>query len=169
MAQELKVRISNPQAIETKIQSLGGTLTEETDFEDTYFNQPEGEVFKIGYTDKGYFLIQMKRTPEGRFDMIKNQKIDNADQVKAEMGNEYGIKCVLEGKRKIYSLNNITYTINTISQHGAFLIITGENPTQDIVTTQLGIANPEYITVSFDNLPITPATTPTQPSPASSQ
>lgn len=168
MAQELKIRITNPQIIEDKLISLGATLGEETDFEDTYFNQPTGEVFKIGYTDKGYFLIQFKRNPEGKFDMLKNQEIDNADEVKAEMGNEYGIKCVLEGKRKNYSLDNFTFTINHINQRGTFLIITGENPTQDFVTTKLGITNPEYITDSFDNLPIVPPTTPTQSPPASS-
>ena len=169
MTQELKLHLTDPQAIETKLQSLGAIFIDETNFTDTYFNQPEGEVFKITYNNKGYFLVQLKRTPQGTFDTIKNQKIDNADDVKAEMGNEYGIKCILEGKRKNYSLNNFTYTITTINQRGTFLIITGESPTQALVTMELGIANPEYITVSFDNLPIIGATTPAQPSPASSQ
>ena len=169
MAQELKVKIADPQALETKLQSLGATFVEETDFEDTYFTQPDGDVLKITYTNKGYFLIELKRTPQGTFNTIKNQKIDNADEVKAEMGNEYGIKCTLEGKRKNYSLNNMTYTINAITNRGTFLIITGEDPTQDLVTTQLGITNPEYITVSFDNLPVLTPTTPVLPSPASQQ
>lgn len=169
MTQELKLHITDPQALEEKLNSLGATFVDETNFADTYFNQPEGEVFKIGYTNKGYFLIQFKRTPEGKFDMIKNQKIDNADEVKTEMGNEYGIKCVLEGKRKNYSLDNFTITINDINERGVFLIITGENPTQEFVTQKFGITNPEYITISFDNLPLLPSTTPTQPSPASSQ
>lgn len=162
MAQELKIRIIDPQAIEEKLKSLNATFVEETNFADTYFNQPEGEVFKITDSSKGYFLVQLKKTPEGRFDMIKNQKIDNSDQVKSEMAHEYGIKCVLEGKRKNYSLDNLTITINLINQRGAFLIITGENPTQDFITTKLGIANPEYITVPFDQLPLTSFTIPTQ-------
>lgn len=167
--QELKLRISDTQAIEEKLKSLGATFVEETEFSDTYFNQPDGEVFKITENNKGSFLVQLKRTPQGTFDTIKNQKIDNPNEVKTEMGNEYGIKCVLEGKRKNYSLDTFTITINLIHGRGAFLIITGENPTQDFVTTKLGIATPEYITISFDNLPMLASTTPTQPSPASSQ
>jgi adenylate cyclase class IV len=162
MAQELKLHLTDPQAIETKLQSLGATFIDETNFTDTYFNQPDGEVFKITYNNKGYFLIQLKRTPQGTFETIKNQKIDNADDVKAEMGNEYGIKCVLEGKRKNYSLDDLTITINLINQRGAFLIITGENPTKDFVTQKLGLTNPEYITVPFDQLPLTSFTIPTQ-------
>lgn len=167
--QELKLRISDPQIIEEKLKSLGATFVDETNFSDTYFNQPDGEVFKVTENNKGSFLVQLKRTPEGKFDTIKNQKIDNPNEVKKEMGNEYGVKCVLEGKRKNYSLDNFTITINLINQRGTFLIITGENPTQDFVTTKLGITTPEYITVSFDNLPVLPSTTPAQSSPVSSQ
>jgi adenylate cyclase class IV len=160
MAQELKLRITDPQAIETKLQSLGATFVDETNFTDTYFNQPEGEVFKIVDTKNGYFLQSLKAV-DGKFTLIKNQPIENADAVKTEMGNEYGIKCVLEGKRKNYSLDNITITLNLINQRGAFLIITAENPTQDFVTQKLGITTPQYITVSFDQLPLTSFTIPT--------
>lgn len=169
MSQELKIYITDPLAIETKLQSLGATLSEETNFTDTYFNQPEGEVFKICDTDIGYFLIQLKRNSEGKFEMVKNNQIDHADQVVAEMTKEYGIKCVLTGKRKIFMLDDKRFIINLINERGNFLVISGENPTQDIVTTQLGITNPEYITVSFDNLPAVAPTKPTQPSPAPAQ
>ncbi len=169
MAQELKIRITDVQALEEKLKSLGATFIEETNFSDTYFNQPEGVVFKITYNNQGYFLVQLNRTPQGNFEVIKNQKIENPNEVKAEMGHEYGIKCVLEGKRKNYSLDNFTITINLINDRGTFLIITGENPSQELVTQKLGLTNPEYITVSFDNLPLLPSTTPTTPAPASSQ
>jgi len=160
MSQELKVRITDPQAFEEKLNSLGATGLDETNFTDTYFNQPKGEVFKVTDTGDGFYLIQFKRTPEGRFEYTKNNKIENANEVIAEMTGEYGVKCVLTGKRKVFSLGNVKITISTINERGNFLIVTGENPTEDFIVNKLGIQNPEYITVSFDEVPQTAPTTP---------
>lgn len=165
--QELKIRVADSSALETKLQSLGATFVEETSFTDTYFNQPDGEVFKVIEKDQGYFIIQLKRNALGKFEVIKNNPIEHADQVIAEMTNEYGVKTVLKGKSKTFTLNSLVMQLLIYETIGNFLVISGENPTQEFVTTQLGISNPEYITVSFDN--IQPATTPAPPSPASSQ
>ncbi len=166
MELELKIKLTDPEAIDNKIQSLGAAVTGETEFTDTYFNQPEGEVFKVTDTRDGFYLIQFKRTPEGRFQYTKNNKIENANEVIAEMTGEYGVKCVLTGKRKLFSLGDLKITINHINERGNFLILTGENPTEDFITGKLGIQNPEYITQSFDEL--TPTTSAAQ-SPAQSQ
>src|SRR2546430_1695025 len=120
MAQELKVHIADAKALEEKLRSLDATFVEETDFSDTYFTQPEGEVFKISEDNNGYFLMQLKKTPEGRFEILKNNKIEHADQVIAEMTNEYGVKVILTGKRKIFSFNDFKITINLINNRGAF-------------------------------------------------
>lgn len=165
MTQELKIKLTDPQAIEDKVQNLGATLLGETEFTDTYFNQPEGDVFKVSDTKDGYQLIQLHKTPEGKFEFTKNNKIENANEVIAEMGNEYGIRCILKGKRKTFTLNDLTVTFHTIENVGQFLIVSGENPTQDFIVNRLGLQNPEYITVSFDKL----ATTPNAQSPAPQQ
>lgn len=162
MTQELKIRITDMQTIEDKIKTLGANFIEETAFTDTYFNQPTGEVFKVSDTDSGFFLVQFKKTPEGKFDQVKNDAIEHADQVIAEMTNEYGIKSTLKGKRRTFTLDNFRITLNSIDDRGTFLIVTGENPTEDFIITKLGIQNPEYIQVSFDELPIVSPMTPTQ-------
>ena len=169
MAQELKIRITDPQAVESKLQSLGTTMIEETNFTDTYFNQPAGEVFKVVDKNAGYFLMQLKINAEGKIEVIKNDILEHADQVIAEMTNEYGVKAVLKGKSKTFTLNSLKIQLLMYETIGTFLVITSENPTQEFVTTQLGIANPEYITVSFDNLPPLSPTTPVAPSPVPSQ
>ncbi|HZE87397.1 MAG TPA: hypothetical protein VE090_04285 [Methylomirabilota bacterium] len=162
MAQELKIHLTDYQTVEDKLRSLGAQFVEETTFTDTYFNQPAGEVFKVADTSKGYFLLQLKKTSEGTFSIDKNNPIEHADQVIAEMTNEYGVKSVLTGKRKTFSLAGMTVTINLINQRGAFLIVTGDNPTEDFVTDKLSMPNPEYIRVSFDELPQTDFTVPEQ-------
>ena len=150
---ELKIKLNDPQAIESKIQSLGGFFTGETEFTDTYFNQPGDDVFKVSDTKDGYKLIQLHKTPEGKFEFTKNNTIENANEVIAEMTGEYGVKCVLTGRRKIFSLDNFTVTINHINERGDFLIVTGENPTEDFIVNKLGIQNPEYVKEAFDQLP----------------
>jgi adenylate cyclase class IV len=150
---ELKVRLNDYAAVEEKLKSLGAVFVEKSGFVDTYFNQPDGEVFKVCDTDKGYFLMQFKRTPQATFQILKNNPIEHADQVIAEMTNEYGVKAVLHGKRIVYTLKDLKVTICLIAERGAFLIATGENPTQDFMTTTLALPTPEYITDSFANLP----------------
>src|SRR5258706_4808414 len=107
MELELKIKLIDPQAVENKLQTLEATVTDETEFTDTYFNQPDGEVFKVSDTKAGYFLKRLQRTPEGRFKFTKNNKIENADEVIAEMRNEFGVKCVLKGKRQTYTLDGL--------------------------------------------------------------
>lgn len=156
MPQELKIKIQNIPEIESKLQNIGTTFNEEVNFEDTYFNQPQGDVLKLGDNDKGFFFTSLKATPDGKFTIIKNNQVENADQVKAEMAGEYGIKRILKGKRRIYSLGADKITLNSIDGVGDFLILTGENPTEDFFTNKLNLQNPEYIHVSFDELPQNP-------------
>jgi adenylate cyclase class IV len=159
---ELKIRLTDYQAIEEKLRGLGATFKEKTSFADTYFNQPAGEVFKVSEVDKGFFLVQLQKTPEGKFQVLKDNQIEHADQVIAEMTNEYGVKCILKGQRRVYILGDLKVTINLIADKGAFLILTGENPTEDFIITKLGLQNPEYITVSFDDVAQSPFTLPTE-------
>ena len=164
--QELKIKIADVQAAEEKLRNAGATFVEELSFTDTYFKQPPGDVFKVSDTGKGYFLVQLKKTTDGKFDCLKNYQIDNSAQVISEMTGEYGIKSVLKGKRRIFSLGDMQVTISTIDTLGSFLIVTAENPTPEIITSKLSIQNPEFIQVSFDELP---ATTPAAASPSPQQ
>src|SRR5689334_16483165 len=101
--QELKIRVTDPLATEQQLMSAGALLVDEVNFTDTYFKQPEGDVFKVSDSGKGYFLVTLKKTPDGKFDIVKSYQIENSDQVISEMSSEYGVKCVLKGKRKNYS------------------------------------------------------------------
>ncbi len=149
--QELKIKITTSQEIEEKLNNVGATFVGEEIFTDTYFNQPQGEVLKLANINEGYFLIALKAV-DGKFDMIKNQAIENADPVKIELANEYGIKCILSGKRRIFQLESYKIILNHIDNVGEFLILTGINPTPDFIINKIGVQNPEYINVAFDEL-----------------
>lgn len=151
MTEELKIRIYDSKSMEKKLLEVGARFVDETDFVDTYFNQPEGKVLKVVKKNTGYFL-NIFHAVKGKFEVVKDQQIKNPEKKKMELLSQYGIKCVLKGKRKFFQLQNYKITFNLIDNVGKFLIITGENPSKSFVEKELGIEKPEYINVSFDAL-----------------
>ncbi len=151
MAEELKIRIQNYKKVEEGLIKLGAKFSEEIDVIDTYFKQPAGEVLKITEDNKGNFLVNLK-LKNGKFEIIKYEKIDNIEKLKKELINKFGIKCVLKKKRRFFNFENYIININLIENIGEFLVVEGKNLTPEIITKKLKIKNPEFITVSFDEL-----------------
>ncbi len=151
MAQELKVRITDYKSVEEKLKNLGAVFLEEKTFVDTYFKQPKGHVMKIDEENRTAFLIEFREN-DGKFDLARKESLKDHKKAKQELLSQYGLKRILKGRRKNYRLDDFTITLNLIDNVGEFLIVTGENPTKKFITQRLTIGNPEYITVSFDEL-----------------
>ncbi len=151
MAEELKIRIQNYKKVEENLIKLGAKFSKEINVVDTYFKQPVGEVLKITEDDKGNFLVNLK-SKDGKFEIVKYEPIDDVDKIKYELTKKFGIKCVLKKKRRFFDFENYKININLIEGVGEFLIVEGENLTPEIITEKLKIKNPEFITVSFDEL-----------------
>ena len=149
--QELKVRIQDAKVVEGVLKELGATFERETDFTDTYFNQSPGEVLKTTEGNEGISLMAL-RAEDGRFKITKKEAIVDLEKTKNELSLKYGVKRILKGRRRYFSLPNFKVTLNFIENLGDFLILTGDNPIKEFIEGELGIKNPEYITVSFDNL-----------------
>ena len=151
MPEELKIRIHDYKKIEEHLLNLGAKFLEEINVTDTYFEQPSGEVLKITEDDKGDFLVNLK-LKEGKSEIIKYERIDNVNEVKKELVDKFGIKCILKKKRRFFNFEDYMININLIKDVGEFLIVEGENLSPEIITKELSIKNPEFITVSFDEL-----------------
>ena len=150
MVQELKIRITNIPKVESKLKQLGATFVQEKTFIDTYTNQPAGQVLKIADEDGNYFIYEYRKN-DGKFDEVNKETVSDYEKTKKQLIEKYGLKGVLQGKRRIYAFQGYKFVLNHIDEVGDFLIITGENPTADIVTS-LGKTPLEYIRVSFDEL-----------------
>ncbi len=151
MAEELKIRIKYYKEMEKHLKEFGAKFLEEIHVIDTYFKQPKGQVLKITEDDKGNFLVNLK-SRKGKFEIVKYEKIKNVEKIKKELANKFGIKCVLKKKRRFFDFGKYKININLIEDVGEFLIVEGENLSKDIITKKLKIKNPEFITVSFDEL-----------------
>ncbi|OGI95454.1 hypothetical protein A2917_02755 [Candidatus Nomurabacteria bacterium RIFCSPLOWO2_01_FULL_42_17] len=151
MIQEIKARIYNVQEVEQRLLKNGAKITDQTYFIDTYFHQPEGKVLKIVEKKKGAF-INIFQAAHGKFQVVKDERIDNIEKLKKELVAQYGIKRIMKGSRKFFQFQNYQIIFNLIDDVGNFIIVTGENPSKEFVEKELGIEKPEYITVSFDEM-----------------
>lgn len=153
MAEEIKVRINDYKKVEEQLLQLGASFTEEISVVDTYFNQPAGEVLKITEDDKGNFLVQLKAR-DGKFEIEEYKRIDDVENVKRDLREKLGVKCVLRKKRRFFDFGDVTININLIEDLGEFLIVEGEHLRPEFITDKLRIKNPEFVSVSFDELKI---------------
>lgn len=151
MVEELKIRIRDYKKVEKNLIKLGAKFSEEIDVVDTYFKQPTGKVLKITEDNRGNFLVNLK-SENGKFKIVKYEPIDNVDRVKSELTKKFSVKCVLKKKRRFFDFENYKININLIEDVGKFLIVEGENLAPEIITEKLKIKNPEFVTVSFDDL-----------------
>jgi adenylate cyclase class IV len=151
MAEELKIRIQDYKEVEKNLIKKGAKFSEEISVVDTYFKQPAGEVLKITEDDRGDFLVNLK-LKNGKFEIAKYEPIADARKIKKELSGKFGVKCILKKKRRFFDFGDYRININLIEDVGEFLIIEGENLTPEVITEELGLKNPEFVTVSFDEL-----------------
>jgi len=151
MPEELKIRIHDYRKVESHLKKIGAKFFEELNVTDTYFKQPKGKVLKITEDEKGVFLVNLE-AKDNKFDIVKYERIDNMKKTKKELSDKFGVKCVLKKKRRFFDFENYSININLIEDVGEFLIVEGQNLSKDLITKKLGIKNPKFINVSFDEL-----------------
>lgn len=152
MTKELKLRLTNPEAVLSTLHALGATHTKDATYEYTYFNQPKGRILKLTKKgDDGVFKTVIR--PDGQHFIIESSdKLANPEQIRQELAAQYGVKKQLVNHRSFYSYEGYKISINDIQQLGTFLIIEGEDPQLSFATDVLGVQNPDVITESFDNV-----------------
>ncbi len=148
---ELKIRIENYKKIEKQLVAAGAVFSEEVAVVDTYYPQPVGLVLKVSETDKGNFLVRLQ-AKDGGFEIKEKQPLTDNEQTKKELVKKHEIKCVLKKKRRFFDFEENQISIELIEDVGEFLILTGENINKEMITNKLGLDNPQFITVSFDEL-----------------
>lgn len=151
MEKELKIRIDKYVVVEAKLMQLSAKYMGESSFVDTYFKQPDGFVLKVIEDKEGSSLLNLQAV-NGKFEVIKREVIENTSVKKDEFTKKFGVKKVLSGKRIYYQLDENKITLCLIDDVGEFMIATGDNPKETIITKTLGMPNPEYIRVSFDEV-----------------
>jgi adenylate cyclase class IV len=150
MAEELKIYIDDPDEIEDMLREIGADYLDELQITDTYFDQP-GMVLKLTEDQHGSYLTQLQ-AQDGGFKFIKKEDIPDPASKKKELENEFGIKCVLKKRKRLWKLEDYDINLNLFEDIGNFLIVEGERVTPDFFTERMGIKDPKYLIKSFAQL-----------------
>jgi adenylate cyclase class IV len=152
MLSELKIRLLHPEAAREKLIALDAVLVTEEQEVDTYFRQPDGKVLKLTETRSGTWAIELEKRGSG-FAIVSRKAVDDVHAMRKKLEEMFGIDCTLRKKKESFRWNEWTFHILGIDNVGTFLIIEGESPLPaSLVTENLGIQNPEFISVPFNEL-----------------
>jgi adenylate cyclase class IV len=149
MAKELKIRISDPAAVEAQLAVLGAQFQGENSEAHIYLHAPEGSVIKLVESPDMHELIEFKAQGSG-FVRTRQEMVSSA--AKRDLENQYGVDGTLLTRSRDFTLGDVKFSLYHIDNVGEFLIQTAETP-DPAYFDQLGLANPEYITVPFQQLP----------------
>lgn len=151
MAKELKIWLDDEALVTAHLKDLGGQYAGESTSIHTYFNQPDGQVLKL--VEAGGQATQDRLKKDGeQFVLVTKTPVDNKNQVLGELTGKYGVKRKLVMHAKSYVLEDYDVSLYDIEAVGQFLILTGDDPTVEMLHQWFGIDNPRIVTKSFDNL-----------------
>lgn len=156
MVKELKIRLTTPLAdTEKALLSLGAVFESESKSRHTYFRQPPGHVIKLVESLGDVKLLELQQN-NGEFEIIRQEIGPDVQTRYPSLVDQYGVASVLDMQAKNYYLGDMKFGLYTIDRVGTFLIQTAKQP-DSVWFAKLGIQNPEYITVPFNELPQRPA------------
>ena len=151
MGRELKIRIADYREVERFLASKGGQFTHELNVTDTYFHQPPGRVLKITEDERGTFLVELE-ADAGGFEIRRYEQIGEGGEVKEDLEQRHGVRCILKKRRRFFTYKDAIINFNLIEGLGDFLVLEAEAPDPRVIEEELGLRNPEYIRVPFDEL-----------------
>jgi len=154
MASELKAHLTDWKKTAAGLYDRGATLQAELSLTDTYYLQPQGFVLKITQTKAGATLVKLKAEGKG-FTTLSSERID-AEKLEAKkqgLAKEFGVRAELKKRRLVFGYQHYAVLLELIEGLGEFMIVQGETVPPSIFE-ELGVDNPQFVTVSFDELKI---------------
>ena len=151
MSQELKIRMPSKSEILTRLKAIGATFEDTVDTEHTYFNQNGGKVLKIVIKDDKPFIHKLHEE-NGLFVFDSREPIKDLATELEKLEKEFGIKLKQKMHAENYKYKEYTIGLYDVEKLGEFLILEGDNPTEEQLEDWLGIQNPEIITKSFSDI-----------------
>ncbi|MBI5021075.1 MAG: class IV adenylate cyclase [Ignavibacteriales bacterium] len=138
---EIKAHVNDLQVAENIAIEIGAHETGVLIQTDTYFNSPNGRLKMREVPDSDAELIFYNREEDSvqRRSNFYIYKTINASDLKEILASSYGIRAVVEKKRKLYMLGTTRIHIDQVKDLGSFLEF--EIPMGDNNQTPSGIMN----------------------------
>lgn len=151
MITELKIRLSDPPSIKRRLEYLGATPKGIHHSVHTYFKQPDNQVLKLVEAN-GRVELHRLHAADGRFIVDSIVEVeDKAVQLK-DLTTTYGISRQLNMTSDGYDYHGYAIDLYDIDRIGSFLIISGEQPSTQLLSDWFDIRDPDIVRVSFDKL-----------------
>jgi len=159
---EVKARINNLSAAEKVALEIGAIFEGEFFQVDTYFNVKNGRL-KLREFDSGFAeLIFYHRVEDGfeRWSDYEVVKLSDSANLKNLLVKAWGIKVIVEKRRKVYIFKNARIHIDNVSGLGNFIefevIYSGdEKQSEDLMKfliNKFALKQEDFIKVSYSDL-----------------
>lgn len=135
---EFKARVENLDRHEEKLLTLNPIFKGLDHQVDTYFNVPHGRLkLREGNIENALIQYNRENIADSKLSEIILYKHDPDPALKDILSLQFGVKVVVDKKRKIYFIENIKFHFDTVDQLGHFIEVeaidsTGDSPIEDL-------------------------------------
>jgi adenylate cyclase class 2 len=161
---EFKARTSDLDGLEKKLLELNPVFIGMDHQIDTYFNVPTGRLkLREGNIENSLIYYERQNTADAKQSDVLLYKHSPDKTLKDILIRTYGIKVIVEKKRKIYFIDTVKFHLDTIHGLGTFIEVEAIDKTGEIGIDQLKvqcnkyakffeIKDSDYIAVSYSDL-----------------
>ena len=151
---ELKLRVDDLAALRQRLERMGAHAGETLHVHCLYFLQPPGQVLKLSTDQHGSTLTHLQAI-DGGFVVTSNEQVDDPGPMASRLDAAHGRKSTLLKDETLFTLpsHDFQVLLVQIPQVGDFAVVLHPDPQLSMGSDVLGLANPEVITVPFDEIP----------------
>lgn len=161
---EFKARAPNIDALEKKLQTLDPIFAGEDLQADTYFNVSNGRLkLREGNIENALIWYERKNEAEAKVSKILLYQHSPDPALKSILIKVFGIKVVVEKKRRIYFIGHVKFHFDQVPGLGTFVEVEAIDRTGEIGIEQLqqdcenyaslfNIQTADYIPCSYSDL-----------------
>ncbi len=151
MKKELKIRITDRLTVKRQLDHLGAVARGSQQSVHSYFNQPDGKILKLVEAN-GRVELHRLHMENDLFVLDSIEVVpDNIVQMK-DLTSTYGMSKQLHMTNEGYDYHGYSIDYYDISGVGMFLLLSGEQPSPQLLHDWFGITQPDIVRVSFDKL-----------------
>ena len=142
---EFKAKAKNIAEAEAKLQTLNPKFVGEDHQIDTYFNVEKGRLkLREGNIENALIFYERENIANAKSSNILLYKHTPDEALKAILRTTFGVKVVVEKRRKIYFLENVKFHFDKVEGLGTFIEVEAIDETGDIGKEKLQAQCSEY-------------------------
>jgi len=161
---EFKVTAKDINKSEQKLLELKPFFKGEDEQVDTYYNIPKGRLkLREGKIENALIYYDRKNTADAKQSDVLLYKHQPQQSLKDILSLLFGVKVIVEKKRKIYFIDNVKFHFDTVKNLGTFIEVEAIDETDEIGIQKLkkqcdkyfsffGLNDSDYVNCSYSDL-----------------